>query len=102
VNVIPSRITFIGQPQNENSREYGHIVVLPGARAAFFRNCNFESIKKDTTVDNKAYFTNGSETHLTPVDRYGLTAHELSLLNNEMLRYSNGSGGAITTFSSRT
>jgi hypothetical protein len=53
---MPKTITFIGQPQNENSREYGHIVVMPGARAAFFRNCSFERIKKDTTVDVRNYY----------------------------------------------
>lgn len=46
INLIPGAIQLKGQPVNDVSREYGHIVVLPGARAAFFRNCTFEGFKK--------------------------------------------------------
>jgi len=46
VNITPAPIKFYGQPQLQHSREWGHIVVLPGARAAFFRNCEFEHFKK--------------------------------------------------------
>jgi len=41
VNVTPATITFKGRRVNAFSREYGHIVVLPGARAAFFRDVVF-------------------------------------------------------------
>ncbi|MDR0926350.1 MAG: hypothetical protein LBO69_01110 [Ignavibacteria bacterium] len=95
VNITPATITFIGQPQNNMSREWGHIVVMPGARAAFFRNCEFSEFKKDTTVDNKPYYTNADLPNT-------LSPQELILLNDKMLSLSNGGGGVITTFSSRT
>ena len=95
VDVVPATIRFRGQPQLPHSREWGHIIVLPGARAAFFRNCSFEHFKKDTTVDNKPYYTNLNLKH-------DLSVVDLRRLNNEMMKLSNGGGGAITTFSSRT
>jgi hypothetical protein len=51
VNVTPGQIIFRGRPVNNFSREWGHIIILPGARAAFFRNVLFENFRKDTTVD---------------------------------------------------
>ncbi len=93
VNFSPERIRFIGKPVlNGYSKEWGHIVVLPGAKAAFFRDCDFEKFKKDTTVDNKAYYAAIA----------GKTAAEVKAINAAMLKMSNGGGGAITTFSSRT
>ncbi len=89
----PERITFIGQPTNDFSREWGHIVVLPGARAAFFRNCSFEGFRKDTMVDRTDYYSQA--------DFPGYTWDEVRDLNRRMVMASNGSGGAITTFSSR-
>jgi len=86
VDIVSEQILFIGRPVGNNSREWGHIVILPGARAAFFRNARFENMKKDVTVDNKDVYT-----------FTGATA-----LNNNMRNLSNGSGGAITSFSSRT
>lgn len=86
VDIVSEQILFIGAPIGNNSREWGHIVVLPGARAAFFRNARFENMKKDITVDNK--------------DVYAFPG--ASALNNNIRDLSNGSGGAITTFSSRT
>lgn len=56
-SIYPDTITFIGQPNAPLSDEYGHIVVLPGARAAFFRNCKFESFRKDTIVDRVSYYS---------------------------------------------
>jgi len=76
---------------------------MPGARAAFFRNCTFESIKKDTTVDNRPYFERNAL--LNSIDlKYEdeLTNTQIEILNREMLKLSNGGGGAITTFSART
>lgn len=89
-----SQIRFIGQPQNNFSREWGHIVVLPGARAAFFRDCKFEGFRKDTTVDRKDYYAKES---FPTMDDASFKA-----LNNKMRTLANGAGGAFTTFSSRT
>lgn len=99
VNVTPGKITFKGQPENNMSREWGHIVVMPGARAAFFRNCTFENFKKDTTVDRVAYYKDENRNELTVPT---LSATELDELNKVILNMTNGGGGAITTFSSRT
>lgn len=94
-----SQIKFIGQPVNEFSREWGHIVVLPGARAAFFRNCSFEGFRKDTTVDRTDYYSsNPAFPNYIP----GLTADQVRALNAKMNALTNGGGGALTTFSSRT
>ncbi len=87
-------IEFIGQPVDDFSREWGHIVILPGARAAFFRNVIFEGFRKDTTVDRTPYY---SAQNLP-----GLTQAQYNMLNNRMRLLTNGGGGAITTFSSRT
>lgn len=93
-NIASARISFIGQPVNNFSREWGHIIVLPGARAAFFRNCDFEGMKKDTTVDNDPLYD------ITSFP--GMSQAAYKALNHETLMLTNGSGGAITTFSSRT
>jgi predicted outer membrane repeat protein len=88
VNVVPAKIRFIGQPENNFSREWGHIVVLPGARAAFFRNCSFEGFRKDITVGNKPFYgTNLGATW--------------TQLNETLAKLTNGTGGAITSLSSR-
>lgn len=92
VDIAKAKIRFIGQPVDNYSREWGHIIVLPGARAAFFRNCSFEGFRKDTTVDRT----------ITYNQMPGLDANQLAQLNNTMRIIRNGSGGAITTFSSRT
>lgn len=90
VNVVQEQIRFIGQPINNVSVEWGHVIVLPGARAAFFRNVSFENFKKDTTVDSDPlYFENNNNANWAAV-------------NKKMNLLTNGSGGAITTFSSRT
>jgi predicted outer membrane repeat protein len=89
VNVEPEQIKFIGQPFNV-SREWGHIIVLPGARAAFFRHCSFDGFRKDTTVDRIPLYADAP------------AGTDLNMLNTAMRHYTNGSGGAISTFSSRT
>lgn len=104
VDIVPEQIHFLGQPQNDNSREWGHIIVMPGARAAFFRNCEFKNFKKDVGVDIKPYFAahdGVSPDSLTKVP-YQLTPVELTKLNDGFIKLTNGSGGALTTFSSRT
>lgn len=88
VNIVPETITFIGKPAGNYSQEWGHIIVLPGARAAFFRNVNFQDIKKDTTVDRQTI--------------YNYKGAEYAAVNAKMRTLTNGAGGAITTFSSRT
>lgn len=92
-------IRFLGQPIGDFSREWGHIVVLPGARAAFFRNCTFEGFRKDTVVD-RGMITRG--VYYGEEDLPSLSWDELQALNNRISMMSNGSGGAITTFSART
>lgn len=90
VDVVQEKIRFIGQPINNVSVEWGHVIVLPGARAAFFRNVSFENFKKDTTVDSDPlYFENNNNA-------------DWAAVNNKLNMLTNGSGGAITTFSSRT
>lgn len=94
VNVRPARITFRGTPLLQTSREWGHIVVLPGAEAAYFRDVDFENFRKDTTVDRHGrpfYGDQGS----------GITAG-INNLNRAIISQTSGSGGALTTFSSRT
>lgn len=101
LNVKENRINFIGQPVDNFSREWGHIVILPGSGIAFFRNCTFDGFRKDTTVDRTKYY--GYETFATnPLPWMNLTVAQVDNLNNQMRVITNGSGGAITTFSSRT
>jgi hypothetical protein len=88
VNVTQGQIIFRGRPVNNFSREWGHIIILPGARAAFFRNVVFENFRKDTTVDR------------FPI--YLPNTGAIATLNANLLQQTNGSGGAITSFSSRT
>ena len=95
INVAPARITFKAGDVNTFSREWGHIVVLPGARAAFFRDVDFVNFRKDTTVDNRpVYLTNNNGQAFTPA--------QAETANAGLLDATNGGGGAITTFSSRT
>ncbi len=91
VDVTNGTIHFKGQAVNNFSREWGHIIVLPGARAAFFRNCQFEDFRKDVTVDDKAIFN----------PAYGTDA-DYAALNTLFNKLTNGAGGAISTFSART
>ncbi|MBL8005736.1 MAG: T9SS type A sorting domain-containing protein [Candidatus Kapabacteria bacterium] len=90
VNVTPAPITFVGQPVGNFSNEWGHIIILPGSRSAFFRNCVFQNFRKDTTVDRVAIYGQGG------------TPTALQNLNNAINKETNGVGGAITSFSSRT
>ena len=95
INVTPERITFIAGDVNNFSREWGHIIVLPGAKAAFFRDVDFLNFRKDTTVDNEPIY-------LANVNGNLLTRQQQESVNDPMLNMTNGSGGAITTFSIRT
>ncbi len=90
VNVVQDKIRFVGQPINNVSLEWGHVIVLPGARSAFFRNATFENFKKDTTVDSDPLY-----------DQSGANSN-WAAVNKKINMLTNGSGGAITTFSSRT
>ncbi len=90
--VTAAQINIEGVPVLPSSREWGHIVILPGARSAMFRNVKFENFVKDTTVDNVPYYNQVA----------GLNQQELNELNNNFRMMSNGSGAAITTYSSRT
>lgn len=96
INVRPARITFIAGDVNNFSREWGHIIILPGARAAFFRDVDFTGFRKDTTVDTEPiYLADASGNAFA-------TRNEALSRNNRLLSMTNGGGGAITTFSSRT
>lgn len=95
INVRPARITFIAGDVNNFSREWGHIVILPGTRAAFFRDVDFRNFRKDTTVDNEPVYLRNSSNQ-------ALSRAQAEQANDNLLRASNGSGGAITTFSVRT
>lgn len=94
VNLGNRRIVFHGQPQNNYSREWGHIIVLPGARAAYFRDCDFRDFRKDTTVDNRPIYDTA---RLAQSEK--LRYMKLNLMMN---RLTNGAGGALTSFASRT
>lgn len=95
VNIVSEVIQFKGSPFQNFSKEWGHIVILPGARTAFFRNCEFNGLRKDTTVDRLPYYV---ASQFTPP----LTQPQVDALNRIVLDRSNGAGGAVTTFSSRT
>ncbi len=92
VNIIPETITFKGQPALNSSREWGHIVVLPGARAAFFRSVDFVDFRKEITVDRADFYDN---------DENGTFANYKEV-NKTLKTMTNGAGGALTTLSSRT
>lgn len=95
VNVRPARITFIAGDVNNFSREWGHIIILPGADAAFFRDVDFQNFRKDTTVDNEPIYWQN-------VSGNSMTRAQAEQANNNLLTATNGSGGAISTFSVRT
>jgi photosystem II stability/assembly factor-like uncharacterized protein len=89
-----NQIRFSGQPINDASSEWGHIVVLPGARGVFFRNCSFEGFRKDTAAHDPFY--NEEEN-----PDWDWTLENRQIMNNTMRYLANGSGGVITSFSSR-
>lgn len=88
INVTNGEIKFMGSPVSNFSREWGHIIILPGARAAFFRNVSFNGFRKDTTVDRTDY--------------YNPSLPWAAEINRKLREHNNGSGGALTTYSSRT
>ena len=93
-NITQAPITFRGQAVNDFSREWGHIIVLPGARAAYFRNVTFKDFRKDTTVDNRFYYDT--------LGLSGIVKNAYINLNKDILKNTNGAGGALTSFSVRT
>lgn len=93
-NITQAPIIFRGQAVNDYSREWGHIIVLPGARAAYFRNVTFKDFRKDTTVDNRYLYDT--------LNLAGLAKTATIDLNREINKMSNGAGGALTSFSART
>ena len=91
-------IIFRGRPINQNSEELGHIVILPGADTAVFRNVQFVNFRKDTGVVRNQQFYN-------PQAAQGYDNQQIvsaDILNKQMRRLTSGGGGAITTFSSKT
>lgn len=99
VTISEETIEFVGQPTTNFSREFGHIIILPGARAAYFRNCTFRGMKKDTTVDREPLFDANQPAYPWAVNSGSV---DWDQINNDVRLASNGSGGALTTFSSRT
>jgi predicted outer membrane repeat protein len=92
VNIEAATINFKGQPALNSSREWGHIVVLPGARAAYFRNCKFDNFRKEITVDRADFYDNDENGNFENYED----------VNETLKKMTNGSGGALTTLSSRT
>lgn len=89
ISIANKEIKFIGSPTSNFSREWGHFIILPGSRGSFFRNVSFNGFRKDTTVDRN--------------DLYNTEAYPWAAqVNAEMNKLTNGAGGAVTTFSSRT
>jgi predicted outer membrane repeat protein len=95
INVTPDTIIFRGNSVNSFSREWGHIVVLPGARMSYFRQCNFENFLKDTTVDRLPYYT-------APNGATQAVRQSYEDMNDRLVSMTNGSGAALTSFSVRT
>ncbi len=92
VNVTAGRITFRGRAANTFSFEWGHVIVLPGAKAAYFRDVDFRNFRKDTTVNRLPLYSAPNASAAAAYEQF----------NNRILSMVNGSGGALTTFSVRT
>lgn len=97
-NIVRAPIIFRGRPLTQYSREWGHIVILPGADSAIFRNCQFVNFRKDTSVVQSTDF-------YAPNNATGYNAAQVAggnALNILMRQVTSGGGGAITVFSSKT
>jgi len=91
-------IIFRGRPITQFSSEWGHIVLLPGADSAIFRNCHFVNFRKDTFVVQSTQF-------FTPSNNSGYNPTQVNAgfdLNTQIQRLTSGGGGALTVFSSKT
>ena len=97
-DVVQAPIIFRGRPVNQNSEEWGHIVILPGADTAVFRNVQFVNFRKDTGVVRNQVFYN--PTAAQGYDNQQILAADA--LNDRMRSLTTGGGGAITNFSSKT
>lgn len=98
-DVVRAPIIFRGRPVNQFSREWGHIVILPGADSAIFRNCQFVNFRKDTFV------VQSPGQYYNPSAQSGYNGTQVLAgfaLNQQMQRLSSGGGGAMTVFSSKT
>lgn len=97
-DVISEPIIFRGRPVNQFSREWGHIVVLPGADSAVFRNVHFVNFRKDTfVVQSTQYYTPSAQAGYNPTQ-----INSGFELNRQIQRLSSGGGGVMTVFSSKT
>ncbi|MBS1910761.1 MAG: T9SS type A sorting domain-containing protein [Bacteroidetes bacterium] len=97
-DVVRNPIVFRGRPVNQFSTEWGHIVVLPGADTAIFRNCQFVNFRKDTQVVQ-------STQYYQPNALAGYSGTQILAgfdMNRKMQILSSGGGGAMTVFSSKT
>lgn len=100
INVVPGRILFRGRAANNFSYEYGHIIVLPGARAAYFRDVDFQNFRKDVTVDRMPSDPNAGGPFYFPPTPAMNSAYRS--MNERVVSMTSGSGGALTSFSART
>jgi len=97
-DVTRAPIIFRGRPVNRFSKEWGHIVVLPGADSAIFRNVQFVNFRKDTSVVQSTQFYN-------PTGLAGFTGAQILAgfqMADSMRHATSGGGGAMTVFSSKT
>lgn len=85
------RIRFVGVGTNL-AREWGHIIILPGARTAFFRDCDFDNFRKDTTVDRVNIYQQAAAGDV----------NNPTSINGQLVAMTQGSGGALSILSSRT
>lgn len=85
------RIRFVGVGTNL-AREWGHIIILPGARTAFFRDCDFDNFRKDTTVDRVNIYQQAAAGDVS----------NPGSVNGQLVAMTQGSGGALSILSSRT
>jgi len=100
-DVVRAPIIFRGRPVNKFSREWGHIVILPGADSAIFRNVQFVNFRKDTAAVKTTSFYTPNGPNLGGLYNNGqITAADR--LNKQLQTLTSGGGGALTVFSSKT
>jgi predicted outer membrane repeat protein len=97
-DVARAPITFRGRPVTQFSPEWGHIVILPGADSAIFRNCTFVNFRKESRAITTTDF-------YSPNSQVGYNQAQINAgvaMNVTMRNLTSGGGGAMTVFSSKT
>lgn len=100
-DVTRAPIIFRGRPVNKFSREWGHIVILPGADTAVFRNVQFVNFRKDTAAVKTTFFYAPNGANLGGLYNNGQII-AADRLNKQLRTLTTGGGGALTVFSSKT